>query len=90
MVGAPSEASLMSILARLIGALVLSWFVSQRLVIFLARSNKEDLTIVGELIAKGKVTPVIDRGFSLSEVPEALRYLEEGHARGKVAITLKT
>ncbi len=46
MVGAPSEASLMSILARLIGALVLSWFVSQRLVIFLARSNKEDLTIV--------------------------------------------
>ena len=89
MVGAPSEASLMSILARLIGSLVMSWFVSQRLVIFLARSNKEDLTIVGELIAKGKVTPVIDRGFSLSEVPEALRYLEEGHARGEVAITLK-
>ena len=48
-----------------------------------------DLTIVGELMATGKVTPVIDRRFSLSEVPEALRYLEEGHARGKVAITLE-
>jgi NADPH:quinone reductase-like Zn-dependent oxidoreductase len=89
MVGAPNDARLTSILARLIGALVLSWFVSQKLVIFLARSNKEDLTIVGELMATGKVTPVIDRRFSLSEVPEALRYLEEGHARGKVAITLE-
>jgi len=89
MVGAPSDAPLMSILARLIGALVLSWFVSQRLVIFLARSNTEDLTIVGQLLATGKVTSVIDRRFSLSEVPEALRYLEEGHARGKVAIALE-
>ena len=89
MVGAPSDAGLMSILVRLIGAFVLSWFVSQKLVIFLARSNREDLTIVGELMATGKVTPVIDRRFSLSEVPEALRYLEEGHARGKVAITLE-
>jgi NADPH:quinone reductase-like Zn-dependent oxidoreductase len=89
MVGAPSDASLMSILARLIGALMLSCFVSQKLVVFLARSNTEDLTIVGELMATGKVTPVIDRRFGLSEVPEALRYLEEGHARGKVAITLE-
>jgi NADPH:quinone reductase-like Zn-dependent oxidoreductase len=86
MVGAPSDARLISILARLIGALVLSLFVSQKLVIFLAKSTKEDLTIVGELKAMGKVTPVIDRRFSLSEVPEALRYLEEGHARGKVAM----
>jgi NADPH:quinone reductase-like Zn-dependent oxidoreductase len=89
MVGAPSDAQSMSILARLIGALVLSWFVSQRLVVFLARSNTEDLTIVGQLLATGKVTSVIDRRFSLSEVPEALRYLEEGHARGKVAITVE-
>jgi NADPH:quinone reductase-like Zn-dependent oxidoreductase len=40
-------------------------------------------------MATGKVTPVIDRRYSLSEIPEALRYLEEGHARGKVAITLE-
>jgi NADPH:quinone reductase-like Zn-dependent oxidoreductase len=89
MVGAPGDARLMSILARLIGALVLSLFLSQRLVIFLARSNSEDLTILGQLLATGKVTSVIDRRFSLSEVPEALRYLEEGHARGKVAITVE-
>jgi NADPH:quinone reductase-like Zn-dependent oxidoreductase len=59
------------------------------MVFFIAKVNKEDLTNVSELIANGKVTPVIDRRFSLSEVPEALRYLEEGHARGKVAITLE-
>jgi NADPH:quinone reductase-like Zn-dependent oxidoreductase len=89
MLGAPSDTALMNILARLIGALVLSWFVSQRLIIFLARSNTEDLTILGQLLATGKVTSVIDRRFSLSELPEALRYLEEGHARGKVAILLE-
>jgi NADPH:quinone reductase-like Zn-dependent oxidoreductase len=44
---------------------------------------------VGQLLATGKVTSVIDRRFSLSEVPEALRYLEEGHARGKVVIIIE-
>jgi NADPH:quinone reductase-like Zn-dependent oxidoreductase len=86
MVGVPKDARLIGILARLIGALVLALFVSQKLVIFLARSNQEDLTTLGNLIATGKVTPVIDRHFSLSEVPEALQYLEEGHAQGKVVI----
>jgi NADPH:quinone reductase-like Zn-dependent oxidoreductase len=61
----------------------------ENLATFLARSNREDLTIMGELMATRKVTPVIDRRFSLSEVPEAPRYLEEGHARGKVVITLE-
>jgi NADPH:quinone reductase-like Zn-dependent oxidoreductase len=89
MVGAPSDVRLIGLLARLIGALVLSRFVSQKMVFFIARSNKEDLTVLGELIATGKVASVINRRFSLSEVPEALRYLKEGHARGKVAITLE-
>jgi NADPH:quinone reductase-like Zn-dependent oxidoreductase len=89
MVGAPNDARLVGILARLIGALVLSLFVSQELVIFLAKSNREDLTTLGNLVATGRVTPVIDRRFSLSQVPEALRHLEEGHARGKVAIILE-
>jgi NADPH:quinone reductase-like Zn-dependent oxidoreductase len=76
-------------LARSIMALVLSWFVSQKLVpFFLAKSSKKDLAIMRELLATGKVTPVIDRCYRLSEVPEAIRYLEEGHARGKVVITL--
>jgi NADPH:quinone reductase-like Zn-dependent oxidoreductase len=56
---------------------------------FIAKVRKEDLTALGELMATGKVTPVIDRRYSLSEVPEAIRYLEEGHARGKVVITLE-
>jgi NADPH:quinone reductase-like Zn-dependent oxidoreductase len=89
LVGAPNDVRVIDLLARLIGALVLSPFVSQKLITFIARSNEEDLTIVGELMATGKVTPVIDRRYSLSEIPEALRYLEEGHARGKVAITLE-
>ena len=76
-------------LARLITALVLSRFVSQKFVAFMAKPSKEDLTIMRELMEAGKVTPVIDRRYRLSEVPEAIRYLEEGHARGKVVITLE-
>jgi NADPH:quinone reductase-like Zn-dependent oxidoreductase len=62
---------------------------SQKMVPMLAKPNKEDLATVGELMAAGKVTPVIDRRYRLSEVPQAIRYLEEGHARGKVVITLE-
>jgi NADPH:quinone reductase-like Zn-dependent oxidoreductase len=77
-------------LARSIAALVLSRFVSQKLVIFfLAKPSKEDLTIMQELMKAGKVTPVIDKRYSLSEVPEAIRYLEQGHARGKIVITVE-
>jgi NADPH:quinone reductase-like Zn-dependent oxidoreductase len=56
---------------------------------FLAELNKEDLTILSDLMRTGKVTPVIDRSYKLSEVPAAIRYLEEGHARGKVVIVLE-
>jgi NADPH:quinone reductase-like Zn-dependent oxidoreductase len=73
---------------RLIKAVVLSPFVSQQLGSFLMKPTKEDLHLLKELIEAGKVKPVIDRTYSLSEVPEAIRYLEEGHARGKVAITV--
>ena len=89
MVGERSGRGMIGILARLITALVWSRFVSQKLVTFLARPNKEDLTIMRELLATGKVTPVIDRRYSLSEVPEAIRYLGERHARGKVVIVLE-
>jgi NADPH:quinone reductase-like Zn-dependent oxidoreductase len=77
-------------LARSITTLVLSRFVSQKLVaFFLAKSSKEDLTIMHELMKAGKVRPVIDKRYRLREVPEAIRYLEKGHARGKVVITLE-
>ena len=49
--------------------------------------NEQDLTIVGELMAAGKVTPVIDKRYRLSEARDAFRYMETGHARGKVIIT---
>jgi len=51
-------------------------------------NNKEDLVVLKELFEAGKVVPVIDRSYPLSEVPEALRYLEEGHTLGKVVITM--
>jgi NADPH:quinone reductase-like Zn-dependent oxidoreductase len=89
MVGAPSDAHLSALLARLIAALVLSKIGSQKLALFLARSNKEDLVLISELMATGKVIPVIDRRYRLSEVGEAFRYAADGHARGKVVITLE-
>ncbi len=77
-------------LARAITARVLSPLVSQKLVVFfLAKANQDDLSILRKLMETGKVTPVIDRRYSLSEAPEAIRYLGEGHARGKVVITLE-
>jgi NADPH:quinone reductase-like Zn-dependent oxidoreductase len=53
-----------------------------------ANPNKRDLLLIKELLEAGKVIPVIDRRYALSEVPAAIRYLEEGHARGKVVITV--
>jgi len=76
-------------LTRGIRARVLSRFVSQNLVMFLTKRSQEDLALMHELMRAGKVTPVIDRSYTLSEVGEAIRYLEEGHARGKVVITLE-
>ena len=87
-VGGPSGRWMIGPLARAITAPVLSRFVSQKLSMVLARPSKEDLTFLHQLMKAGKVTPVIDRSYSLSEVPEAIRYLEEGHAQGKVVITL--
>jgi len=59
------------------------------MVFFIARMNKEDLTTVGEFMAAGKVRPVIDKRYKLSEASEAFRYMEKGHARGKVLISLE-
>ncbi len=88
MVGDRTGRGMIGILSRLVAAFVLSRFVNQRLVTFLARPNREDLTIMQELMKAGKVTPVIDRGYRLSELSEAIRYLAKGHARGKIVISL--
>jgi NADPH:quinone reductase-like Zn-dependent oxidoreductase len=75
-------------LERQLWATMLSPFVSQKLGTFVSTPNQEDLLVLKELIESGKVTPVIDRTYPLAEVPEAMRYLEGGHARGKVLITI--
>ena len=73
---------------RQLRALLLSRFVGQQLTTFICRENHEDLLVLKELIEAGRITPVIDRSYPLSEAPKAIRYLEEGRARGKVVITL--
>jgi NADPH:quinone reductase-like Zn-dependent oxidoreductase len=73
---------------RQLRALMLSPFVGQKLGTFVSSENHEDMLVLKELIEAGKVTPIVDRIYPLSEVPEAIRYLEEGHTRGKVVITV--
>ena len=67
---------------------MLSRFVSNKMVLVEVQRNKEDLLALRELLEAGTVTPVIDRHYTLNEVPEAIRYVEEGHARGKVVINV--
>jgi NADPH:quinone reductase-like Zn-dependent oxidoreductase len=62
---------------------------SKKMVNLSVRPNRKDLTFMKELLEAGKVVPVIDRRYTLSEVAEALRYYEEGHAQGKVVITVE-
>jgi NADPH:quinone reductase-like Zn-dependent oxidoreductase len=89
LVGGPDEGRWLGPLTGLLKTIMLSRFVSQKLLPFLAHLSKDDLLVVRELLESGKVVPVIDRSYPLSDVPEAIRYLEEGHARGKVVITME-
>jgi NADPH:quinone reductase-like Zn-dependent oxidoreductase len=73
---------------QILRAPVLSLFVSQTLRPFMSKERSEDLVVLKEFIEAGKVTPIIGRTYPLSEVPEAIRYLEGGHSRGKVVITV--
>ena len=73
---------------RIVKAAALSPFVPQTLAPFEAKQSRDDLQVLKDLIEAGKLTPVIDRTYPLRETPEALRYLEKGHARGKVVITV--
>ena len=79
----------MGLIAHVLDVLLSSWFVSQNIVFFLASVNPGDLVLLTELIEKNELTPVIDRRYSLDEVSEAFRYLNKGHARGKVVIDLE-
>jgi NADPH:quinone reductase-like Zn-dependent oxidoreductase len=85
---AGSSRKLVRPLVQPLAAIVLSRFVSQRLRPFIAAVRSDDLSYLNELIEGGSVTPIIDRSYPLSETKEAIRYLEAGHARGKVTITV--
>ena len=77
---------------RLLGELngyLRSRFVSQKFVAYIAQFNKADMSVLADLLQTGKMTPVIDKTYKLNETAEALRYLETGHARGKVVISLE-
>ena len=76
-------------LAGELNAYVRSRFVSQKFVAYIAEFNKQDMTFLAGLMQSGKITPVIDRAYKLNETADALRYLEQGHARGKVVIKLE-
>ncbi|MBV8497309.1 MAG: zinc-binding dehydrogenase, partial [Gammaproteobacteria bacterium] len=67
---------------------VLSRLGSRKFEPFLAELNKEDLAFLGDLMQQGELTPFIDRSYSLARLPEAMAYLEAGHARGKVVVTV--
>jgi NADPH:quinone reductase-like Zn-dependent oxidoreductase len=75
-------------MGRQLRALALSLLVSQRLTMFLARPQASDLEEILPLIQTGEVTPTIDRTYPLQQAPEAMRRLEAGNARGKIAITV--
>ncbi len=77
---------------RLLGELngyLRSRFVSQKFVAYIAQFNKADMSVLADLLQTGKMTPVIDKTYKLNETADALRYLETGHARGKVVISLE-
>jgi NADPH:quinone reductase-like Zn-dependent oxidoreductase len=73
---------------RQIRASLLSPLVSQKLGTFVASENARDLKALGELVQSGKLAPAVDRTYPLSETPAAVRYLQEGHARGKVVVAV--
>jgi NADPH:quinone reductase-like Zn-dependent oxidoreductase len=87
MVGAPKE--LGSVIMRLLKAIAWSPFLSQKFTFFIAKVKKDDLKTLCELMKTGKVTPVIDRRCQLSETANAIAYVEQGHARAKVVVSLE-
>ena len=76
-------------IAGIFKADLLSRFVRQKFVRYVTKLDKEDLKLLSDLMETGKVTPVIDRTYKLSETAEAMRYYETGSARGKVVIMVE-
>jgi NADPH:quinone reductase-like Zn-dependent oxidoreductase len=82
------SAKLSGMLQDMLVAPILAMSGRKKTCSFFAKMNRNDFLFLNDLFEAGKMTPVIDRSFPLSETAAALRYLEEGHARGKVVITV--
>src|SRR5438552_9406742 len=87
--GGPNDSRWVGPFGRVIQTMVLSPFTSQKMGMMMADANGKDLTILADMMQSGKLKPVIDRTYKLSEVPAAIAYLEEGHARGNVIRTVE-
>src|SRR6184192_444835 len=88
--GGANEQGFLGALGKALNAAVYSRYVKQKMGMMMAQPSTQDLTLLAEMVQSGKLKTVIDRTYkSLSEVPDAIRYLEEGHARGKVIITVE-
>ena len=87
-VGVGGSSSTASVLQSLIFNPIIAKIKGRRVVSFMADLNQADLVFIKELLEAGKVVPVIDKEYSLSETPQAIRYVEGGHTRGKVVITI--
>ena len=87
-VGGPKTNRWLGPLSHVVKVRLASLRASQKVIFFITKLSKEDLGTLQELLEAGKVTPVIDRRYELRELPEAMRYLGEGHAKGKVVITM--
>jgi NADPH:quinone reductase-like Zn-dependent oxidoreductase len=88
-VGAPKGNRLLGPLSHIIKVRLAALRSSQKVVFFIAQFNKPDMDVLAELLETGKVTPVIDRRYELSEIADAFRYMGEGHAQGKVVIEIQ-
>src|SRR6266850_4980042 len=87
--GSANEQGFVGALGKALNAAIYSRFIKQKMGMMMAQPSTKDLTLLAEMVESGKLKPVIDRTYKLSEVTEAIRYLEEGHARGKVVITVE-
>jgi NADPH:quinone reductase-like Zn-dependent oxidoreductase len=88
MAGDRTGRGMLGIVGRLLGAVLFSKMTGQTFVTFLAKPKLQDLDTLRDLMETGKVTPVLDKSYGLAQVPEAIAYLEQKHARGKVVITV--
>ena len=87
-VGAPKSISIMAFLSEMAEASIVSVLGSRKYLPIMAKANQKDLAFIADLVVAGKVKPVIGRRYRLSDAVEALQHLEQGHARGKVIITI--